>query len=659
VILKDGKVEKLIPCGGGNKELFAYELVMLSGSCYVAVDSASHMGNGSLELYPLDHPEKATYSIDNIIDNHYEEMTLVDDNGREYTKSEVYEYGKLLPYYEDQNGDGFTDICFTGTKMFKEDNIEDLPNSSREESWKYSITYFYNEEMDRFIPGDEWEEFLKTDEEKFYDYTGYLDMNSKFMNDNPKKDYDGDGILDRVYKEYHDDTGTDIVTMQFGNGTKLQLSDTTLGIFFKTESADLTGDGENEILFEQYGMGTGGTYLYLSIFTLDGGSYVRMANPYEQMDAGSPNSGGMFSIPLELEQLDDTTVGIYQPDCGYQGQITTKEMLDEDGSIVNDIDHLYFQDMKDTVSTYGVSSVQLVEGDKNQSTLLFQSKLGDKWVIYYVYWKLKYIDSEWKITNVYQPTPVRIDLGKEYHTDLDGDQQDEVLCYDTKLEQKDTKEKEIPVFTVDGNIYDGVYLEKEYGISFTDCSHIGYYVMDIDINDSNKEIAILEESQNGTLLTYLFQYDGEQLRYCGNLPDIPENDSFLVDGDGTVRAQKPLSILQTWSATAEWKLDDNGSLQEQPQDFYDTYWSPKNVDQQNVAKNDLILFRNPEINQESIMIQKGETLYLTATDNKNWIQISDYEGHQGWFYLHDGTDITLPQGEGKIEDILTFLNVGE
>jgi hypothetical protein len=437
------------------------------------------------------------------------------------------------------------------------------------------------------------------------------------------------------------------------------LSDTTLGIFYKTESADLTGDGCNEILFEQYGMGTGGSYLYLSIFTLEDGSYVRMSNPYEQIEASAPNAGGMFLLPLELEKLNDTTVGIYQPDCGYQGQITTKEILDTDGSTVNDIKHLYSPDIEDEILTYGVSSVKLVKGKKNQTSLLFQSKLGDKWVCYYVYWILEYVDGEWNITKVYQPMPLRIDLGKEYRTDLDGDDLNEVICYDTKIEKMDGIEKEVPVLTVDGKTYDGTYFANEYGISMKNCSPLGYYVMDIDILDTYAEIAILEEDQNGELITHLFQYTGEQLKYCGVVPDSPLYGSFLVDGDGTVRAQKPLSILQTWSATAEWKYDETGILQEQLQEYYETYWSPKNVDQQNIAKKDLILFRNAELNQESILIQKGETLYLTATDNQHWIQISDYAGHQGWFYLSNGSDITLPQGEGKLEDILTYRNVGK
>jgi uncharacterized protein YgiM (DUF1202 family) len=43
------------------------------------------------------------------------------------------------------------------------------------------------------------------------------------------------------------------------------------------------------------------------------------------------------------------------------------------------------------------------------------------------------------------------------------------------------------------------------------------------------------------------------------------------------------------------------------------------------------------------MIMKGKKLYLTATDDKNWIQISDDKEHQGWIYLHDGYEITLPE----------------
>ena len=656
VITNEGNLEKLIACGGGNKQQFSYDLVVLSGNCYVAVESASHMETGGLELYPLDNPEGSTYIIDKVIDNHYEGIVTVDENGEEVMKSEIYKGGKLLHYYPDYNGDGLIDISFTGTKLIYEDRIGDISAQTLVETRSCSRTYYYNEEMDRFVLGDQ-EEIIEEIHRKRYDYTGYLDENSYFAKDNPRKDYDGDGLLDRVYKEFQEDTGSNIFTLEFGNGSKLQLSDMTLGMFFATEGVDLTGDGQNEIIFEQNGTGTGGDYVYLSIFTLDRGSYIRMNNPYEEIDQNNPEWGGMFYLPLKLEKINDTTVSFYQPDSAYQGRITTRSFLDSNGSSINDMEHLYFPDMKDKYVTYGVSSVTIVRGDKTPNALLFQSKLGDKWIYYVVYWKLEFVDGEWEITNVYQPAPVRIDLGEEYYIDLNHDQKSEVICYNTKI--VNDGDIEIPVLTLNGKTYDGTYFENEYGISMTNCSLVGYYVMDIDINDSYTEIAILEDGQNSNPLTHVFQYDGEHLTYCGALPDLPESDSFYVNGDGIVHAQKPLSILQTWSVTAEWKYNQNGILTEQAREFYDTYWSPENVDQQNIAKKDLVLFAKPELNQEVIMIKKGETLYLTQTDNIHWIQISDSKGHQGWIYLDKGTEIRLPQGDGKIEDILTNLNVAE
>lgn len=92
-------------------------------------------------------------------------------------------------------------------------------------------------------------------------YTGYMDAVSDWFGTKYElSDYDNDGIKDRVYREASfSDPSKEAeglipdrvsIRIDFGNGSKLELGtfeDAFLGI--KIIGADLTGDGNNEIIF--------------------------------------------------------------------------------------------------------------------------------------------------------------------------------------------------------------------------------------------------------------------------------------------------------------------------------------------------------------------------------------------------------------------------
>ncbi|MCR4990321.1 MAG: hypothetical protein K6A38_05585 [Lachnospiraceae bacterium] len=95
----------------------------------------------------------------------------------------------------------------------------------------------------------------KVDGDYELDYTGYTDKHPSFAEDNPMRDYDGDGILDRVYRDkiVTEDEGTKTgVYLLFGNGEVLTLSEDVQDMDFRTVSADFSGDGFNDICFATY-----------------------------------------------------------------------------------------------------------------------------------------------------------------------------------------------------------------------------------------------------------------------------------------------------------------------------------------------------------------------------------------------------------------------
>ena len=86
------------------------------------------------------------------------------------------------------------------------------------------------------------------------DYTGFLDKHPSYCMDNPRMDYDGDGILDRVYREHllvTDGTSNDAYLM-LGNGKTITLAKDMWGHNMMTRAIDMSKDGINDICFVQY-----------------------------------------------------------------------------------------------------------------------------------------------------------------------------------------------------------------------------------------------------------------------------------------------------------------------------------------------------------------------------------------------------------------------
>lgn len=655
----EGQVNRIEACGGGNKEWFSYQVVDLSGMNYAAVTCASHMGCGTLDLYPLDEENGSTYSIDNVIDNNYELMALKDENGYDYAESSVYYDGKLDAEYQDVNADGYTDIVLTGIVLDYE-AYPDMEYANTYGELKRSQNckriYLYDAAKKQYKLSDEILEDVYKRVGDSYDDTGYLDVNPNYAEGNPRADYDGDGLLDRVYKKFDKVTGNSCVYLYFGNGTKLLLSDQIWGINYKTETADLTGDGVKEILFEQFSTSTKCPNLYLAVFTWQDGSFKRMDIPY--YDEATPYSevDSMVLLPLIMKKRDQSSVGIYQPDSGYRGVITT-QVYHLVGETYNEMEHLYHSETDGRLISYQASDMSLVDTEEDgKKAFQFRCYLGDKWCAKSVVWKLEYLNGKWKINGVYQTDPIRIDAGTDFRADLNGDFTEDNISYKAKATKRIGITVEVPYLKINDTWYSEQYFREQFGLIFSHCSRDGIYILDLNTTDHYREIALVDETAEGDPVSYFFRYDGERLTSLGCVTDTPAGRSFTSLGDGCISARKRLSILTVLWGNANWKLNDDGYLEEQPSDQYSVYTDAPDVNKINYAPSDLSLYLSPDLSSDSVLIRRRERLQIAGTDNKNWIEIISDAGVIGWFYLHDGDEVTLPTGEVKLGDIITNLN---
>lgn len=115
-------------------------------------------------------------------------------------------------------------------------------------------------------------------------YTGFTDNNPYYSLENPMSDYDGDGILDRVYRECSvDEEGNVHVSayLLLGNGKTVILSSNIWGSHFATDLIDFTSDGNKDICFKQYS----DDECEISIFKYIDGDYIKMNIPLSKFDS--------------------------------------------------------------------------------------------------------------------------------------------------------------------------------------------------------------------------------------------------------------------------------------------------------------------------------------------------------------------------------------
>ena len=273
----------------------------------------------------------------------------------------------------------------TGDESAEEETTED--KSTEDELLTDSVDILDSEEVK--------EEYTLEDA---YLYTGYMDLHPAFAQECPIQDCDGDGSIDRVYKEYNKDTDQTSIRLDFGNGTSVMLTEKAWGQWFGVEHGDLTGDGKEEVIFYQYLISTGGFMIGTSIFSMDEKGYTKMEVPFEVNDEFTTNQ---LALPVSLTKTGDHSVLLRQPDSGYEVEIQTMNQSEDDGEYYDEMEHLWWEEIDGKVIDYPAQDVKMIDSEDHSKKLLYLSTyLGDKWCDIKVEWILEYENQQWTIKKV-------------------------------------------------------------------------------------------------------------------------------------------------------------------------------------------------------------------------------------------------------------------
>lgn len=269
------------------------------------------------------------------------------------------------------------------------------------------------------------------------DYTGYLDECLQWMEDSRRnfmdQDYDGDGLMDRVWRESVSDWEEANYRIEFGNGDLIEMNGLGGGIPY-VRAVDLTGDGVREILFTQsYGFSTDPTaYGEMALFEKAEGGYRQMELPVGMVK--EPEDHVSIFMETESQHLYMPTLTYRYEQAGEHSlRITCLETAVEaplEAAVDFSAEDWELYDYGNMFAGQDFESpiweVEILEGEIGSSRLLLHSAALGKWSGDEVVMTLGYRDGALYVENMqyyhvyFESVPIDLGDGESYSLELYG-----------------------------------------------------------------------------------------------------------------------------------------------------------------------------------------------------------------------------------------------
>ena len=221
-------------------------------------------------------------------------------------------------------------------------------------------------------------EMLET--EKKRRYVGYLDEAFCYRDKNILEDFDGDGTLDRIWK---DRTDSESYTIHFGNGEKLLITDNIVGDWCDWEVWQ-ANEETTMFFFWEYGTGTGGVWTILHLFMQTEDGLVPMELPE--------------GPTLTAEAVSERQVALYR----NEEKVATFH-LDESYNFQNLGAEVWLECY--TTEENGVHVLKVSSYDEfyfMDDRIQWRTYMGERWDAFCLAWDTRYVDGAWEITDVMQ-----------------------------------------------------------------------------------------------------------------------------------------------------------------------------------------------------------------------------------------------------------------
>ncbi|MCH5344387.1 MAG: hypothetical protein J1E64_10125 [Acetatifactor sp.] len=273
----------------------------------------------------------------------------------------------------------------------------------------------------------------------------------------------------------------------------------------------------------------------------------------------------------------------------------------------------------------------------------------------------------------------RLMQGSVVSVDLDGDGNQEVLTVSSESSAEEPSfigGEDLPEIQVSDQVFTGQYL-YELGCYGENPDWESWYLFDIDVNDSYKEIGLYFDGPSGDPQTYLFRFAEGQLINLGSFYICPysyfdEKIQITVPGDGTITGVGRVDLVETNFATRMWKLKEadepDAYLEEVPLEVYELAQYDRTMGIGVITtRQEIAVYADKSLDAAGVSISEGtEVAFLRfhvsawgedAWPEEGWMELTWGDGQTGYFfwsgYGEDG--VTTPDGSFLAEDL--FMNL--
>lgn len=200
---------------------------------------------------------------------------------------------------------------------------------------------------------------------------------------------------------------------------------------------------------------------------------------------------------------------------------------------------------------------------------------------------------------------------------------------------------------ITGNAHDGTQAIITVGSSsaaFPGSNPEGWFgIMDINITDNEKEIAVSDLGPSGDPTTGFYRFDGSNIQLVGTTQGAYESISFA--GNGTLITTTRAPVLQTWFYADQFALGTDHKLTHVDKSLY--LIDPSLPEAHLTMLQDLALHTDTSsVSATSIVttLKKGEKITFIGCDRGDWCKVQNSAGIAGWMAMEGFNDIIRVDG---------------
>lgn len=140
-------------------------------------------------------------------------------------------------------------------------------------------------------------------------------------------------------------------------------------------------------------------------------------------------------------------------------------------------------------------------------------------------------------------------------------------------------------------------------------------------------LVLYEDGPSGDPYTHFYRYQNNQIIEAGGIAD----DIRLcgISPEGIITSAIRQDVVQTDWITVRWQFNDNGILEQIPQEVYDFRngnW---------VTLNDGLPLHSAVESDETFMVSPQMVRFLQTSADWNWVLVETADGQQGWVHLEN------------------------